>query len=208
MIDAFQAENIMTSELKIVMVDAKGNDERGVDVGGVYRDAISCFYFLKVPTQENARDLILEVAHKEIVQKPQYVADAWREALMMLKSNGEGLCDLCDLYQTVEPTNRKVLSMIRADPQNNSERAAVDFLKRLVRGMDEAQLKSFLRYVTGADVLCVPSISVQFSTLDGLARRPIAHTCGSVLELPSMYNTFSRIAGRVQQYSCQDEVAE
>ena len=44
MIDAFQAENVMTSELKIVMVDAKGNDERGVDVSGVYRDAISCFW--------------------------------------------------------------------------------------------------------------------------------------------------------------------
>lgn len=44
MIEAFQAKDIMTSELKIVMVDAKGNNERGVDVGGVYRDAISCFW--------------------------------------------------------------------------------------------------------------------------------------------------------------------
>ena len=148
-----------------------------------------------MPTQENARDLILEVAHKEKVQKPQYVADAWREALMMPKSKEEmaTMKGLRDRYQTVEPTNREVLSMIRADPQNNSERAAVYFLKRLVRGMDEAQLKSFLRYVTGADVLCVPSISVQFLTLDGLARRPIAHTCGSVLELPSTYNTFPEV---------------
>ena len=54
-------------------------------------------------------------------------------------------------------------------------RAATEFLKRFVRGMDEAQLKSFLRYVTGADVICVPCISVQFSTLDGFARRSIAH---------------------------------
>ena len=44
MIDAFQAENIMTSQLRIVMVDARGKDERGVDAGGVYRDAISCFW--------------------------------------------------------------------------------------------------------------------------------------------------------------------
>ena len=300
MIEAFQTENIMTSELKIVMVDARGKDERGVDGGGVYRDAISCFWqefndsstlgerervptlrhdfqssewsavgriltkgyldlgyfpfmlsqafivsvlfgenavpeetllksFLnyiakdeeavvaealkgnldvnelidvldrfgcrKVPTQENAKDLILEVAHKEIVQKPQYVADAWREALMMLKSK-DGMATiqgLCNMYQRIEPTNRKVLSMIRADPQNNSERAAVDFLNRFVRGMDQAQLKSFLRFVTGADALCVPFISVHFTTLDGLARRPVAHTCGSVLELPSTYNTFPEL---------------
>ena len=93
---------------------------------------------------------------------------------------------LCHLYQTVETTNRKVLSMIQADPQSNSERAAAEFLKHFVRGMDKAQLKSFLRYVTGADVICLPCISVQFSTLDGFARRSIAHTCGgSGLELPS-----------------------
>jgi len=300
MIEAFQAKDIMTSELKIVMVDVKGNDERGVDIGGVYRDAISCFWqefydsstlgerervpslrhdfqsnewsaigrilakgFLdlgyfpsvlsqafiasvlfgensvneetllksfqnyiakdehdivaealkgnldvdelidvldrfgcrKVPNQENARDLILEVAHKEMVQKPQYVADAWRETLMILKGKEEvaTIEGLSNLYQKVKPTNRKVLSMIEADPQNNSERAAVDFLKRFVRGMDQAQLNSFLRYVTGADVICVPHISVQFSTLDGLARRPIAHTCGSVLELPSTYDTFPEL---------------
>ena len=44
MIEAFQAKDIMTSELKIVMVDAKGYDERGVDIGGVFWDAISCFW--------------------------------------------------------------------------------------------------------------------------------------------------------------------
>ena len=265
----------MTSELKIVMVDAKGNDERGVDAGGVYRDAISCFWqefndsstlgeretvpslrhdfqsnewsaigrilvkgFLdlgyfpymlsqafiasvlfgenavpeetllksfqnyiardeddvvaealrgnlvvdelidvldrfgcrKVPNKENARDLILEVAHKEMVQKPQYVADAWKDTLVILKNKDMATREgLCNLYQKVKPTNRKVLSMIEADPQSNSERAAVDFLKRYVRGMDQAQLNSFLRFVTGANVLCVPHISIQFSTLDGLA---------------------------------------
>lgn len=44
MIEAFQAKDIMTSERKIVMVDANGNDEGGNDIGGVYRDAISCLW--------------------------------------------------------------------------------------------------------------------------------------------------------------------
>ena len=34
--EAFQAENIVTPELKIVMVDVRGQEERWVDVGGVY----------------------------------------------------------------------------------------------------------------------------------------------------------------------------
>ena len=140
-------------------------------------DVVDRFGCRKVPTKENARDFILEVAHKEMIQKPQYMADAWREALMIL-NNKEKLTtieSLCHLYQTVETTNRKVLSMIQADPQSNSEGAAAEFLKHFVRGMDKAQLKSFLRYVTGADVICLPCISVQFSTLDGFARRSIAH---------------------------------
>ena len=151
-------------------------------------DVLDRFSCRKVPTKENTRDLTLKVAHKEMIQKPQYVADMWPEALMILNSKEKLITieSLCHLYQTGEPTNRKVQSMIQADPQNNSERAATEFLKRFVRGMDEAQLKSFLRYVTGADVICVPCISVQFSTLDGFARRSIAHTCGgSGLELPS-----------------------
>jgi len=182
---------IAKDEQEIVAEALKGN----LDVDELI-EVLDRFGCRKLPTQENAKDLILEVAHKEIVQKPQYVADAWREALkMMVKSKDElaTIEGLCDLYQTVAPTNRKVLSMLRADPQNNSERAALDFLKRFVRGMDTPQLKSFLRYVTGADALCVPYISVQFSSLDGLARRPIAHTCGSVLELPSTYNTFPEL---------------
>lgn len=298
--EAFQEEDVINCELKIVMIDTKGNDESGVDAGGIYRDAISCFwqefndsstlgerervpslrhdfqssewsavgriltkgyldlgyfpYMLspafvesvlfgeeavaeeillksfqnyiakdeedivsealkgnvdvdelidvldsfgcrKVPNKENVRELILEVAHKEMVQKPQYVADCWRLPLRSLKGKKEFSTteDLCNLYQRIKPTNRKVISMLKADPNNNSERAALDFLKRFVRGMGEAQLSSFMRYVTGADVLCVPQISVQFSALDGFARRPIAHTCGSLLELPSTYNTYPEL---------------
>ena len=39
--------------------------------------------------------------------------------------------------------------MVQAVPQNNAERAAVDYLKRFIRGLDQSQLKAFLRYVTG-----------------------------------------------------------
>lgn len=54
----------------------------------------------KLPTQENVRSLILEVAHKEIVQKAQYVPDSWRDLLQMsLKRRKEvasivGLCNI------------------------------------------------------------------------------------------------------------------
>lgn len=186
LVQEFSKEDIMVCQIKVVMVDARGNDEMGLDAKGIYRDAISCFwqefyntctlgerervpalrhdfqlsewtaiariivkglgdleYFLvilskaflagvifsesqvaeeilllsfyrciakdeeetlhqalhegdiseefidlldrfgcrKIPTKENAMNVILELAHKEIVQKPQYIADSWKDIL-------------------------------------------------------------------------------------------------------------------------------
>lgn len=55
--------------------------------------------------------------------------------------------------------------------------------------METEELHKFLRFVTGSFVICVPSISVSFNTLDGLARRPISHTCSATLELPCTYSS-------------------
>lgn len=96
-----------------------------------------------------------------------------------------------DRYKALEPTTRKVLGMIQAEPCSNSERSALDYLKRFIRGMDLTQLKSFLMFVTGSDVTCVTTIYVEFTKLDGLGRRPIAHTCGCFLELPSTYEEYT-----------------
>ena len=40
-------------------------------------DLLEQFGCRKFPTRENIMSLILEVAHKEIIQKPQYMADCW-----------------------------------------------------------------------------------------------------------------------------------
>ena len=34
-------------------------------------------------------------------------------------------------------------------------------------------------------------ITVDFTKLEGLGRRPIAHTCGCVLKLPSAYDSYA-----------------
>ena len=44
MIQQFKDMKIMSSILTFVMVDQRGQDERGEDVRGVYRDAIGCFW--------------------------------------------------------------------------------------------------------------------------------------------------------------------
>ncbi len=56
--------------------------------------------------------------------------------------------------------------------------------------MTQTQVKSFLRFVTGSSVCSVQALEIQFNTLSGLARGPIAHTCSNILELSSTYMSF------------------
>lgn len=44
MIQAFSFDEIMNCSIKVVMVDARGNDEMGEDEKGIYRDVIACFW--------------------------------------------------------------------------------------------------------------------------------------------------------------------
>ena len=93
---------IAKDEEDVVAEALKGNFDSDEPI-----DVICRFGCRKVPTIENARDLILEMAHKEMIQKPQYVADAWREALVILNSKEEltKIQSLCHLYQTVVPNH-------------------------------------------------------------------------------------------------------
>ena len=59
-----------------------------------------------------------------------------------------------------------------------------------MRGLDNAKLIQFLRFTTASDVLITNKIEVSFTRLEGASSRPIAHTCGPLLELPSTYSNF------------------
>ena len=73
--------------------------------------------------------------------------------------------------------------------RNHSEEEVWHYLRHFVGNMTVDELCTFLRFVTGSFVISIPSISVSFNTLDGLARRPISHTCSALLELPSTYTS-------------------
>ena len=99
-----------------------------------------------MPSKENIKSLILEVAHKEVIQRAQYVADCWngifRKSLADSKlSTLEGVSSA---YQALEPTTKKVPGMLDAMLVTNAERAALDYFKRFVTGLEIPQLKCLL----------------------------------------------------------------
>ena len=60
-------------------------------------------------------------------------------------------------------------------------------------------IKTFLRFCTGADVLFVKQIKVSFSKLDGIERRLVAHTWGPLLEVPTTYEDFGQFKGELHK---------
>ena len=90
----------------------------------------------------------------------------------------------------------RVLSILEVNPPaNDLESRATDYLKLMIGNMQINELSLFLCFVTGASVCIVPTIKVKFNTLSGLGRRPIAHTCDSLLELPTSYTNYEDFRG-------------
>ena len=60
-------------------------------------------------------------------------------------------------------------------------------------------IKMFLRFCTGADVLYAKQIKVSFNKLDGIERRLVAHTCGPLLEVPTTFEDFGQFKGELHK---------
>ncbi|CAL8311562.1 unnamed protein product [Lota lota] len=145
-----------------------------------------------LPCKDNLRAIIVTMAHKALLQEPTFIIDCFQSSIHTALPTPITKGRLMELYESKRPTNRKVAQMIK--PSNESistqEQAALNHLLRYVRSIDQKKLETFLRFCTGSTVLCKDKIEVTFNKLCGLSRRPVAHTCGAVLELPCTYSTY------------------
>ena len=138
----------------------------------------------KNPNVENIQQIVEEMAHKELIQVPLYVADCWMEILRDMMPSYE---DLHQVYADLKPNNKMVLKALTF-PENMSldESTFSNNVKKLIRELDTDFLSLFLRFCTGSDLLLKMGIHVRFIKTD--VRCPTAHTCGCVLEIPLSYS--------------------
>ena len=115
----------------------------------------------------------------------------WKSLFYPLKTNFPTPNDLRSLYQTLEPTNKKVISCIIASPQNEAESECLQYFKKYIRSLDTVMLKYLLCFLTGAEILVVEVINGTFKKNESkFTKRPIAHTCGPCLELSCTSSNF------------------
>lgn len=159
-------------------------------------DFLSMFKCFKLPTKDNIKEIMFELAHQELLQKPRYIIHCWSPVLRMLQYDDifktqEGILQL---YTSRQPTAKKLIKLINAETGNEIERLTIDHLKRYIRSLEGKAIERFLHFITGSDCITCTSIEVTFSNLSGLQRRPIAHTCGPCLEIPTTYESYGDLA--------------
>ena len=162
------------------------------DEGDEFNDFLERFQCKRVVNNENLSKVILEIAKQELVQKPHLMIASLQPFLEQLKRypQFQAVSNIEALYDNVKPTTKKVLSCLISNPVNEGERDAFTFLQRFIRSLDMSKLLTFLQFTTGMDILVGKKMQVIFIKCEGLSARPIAHTCGPLLEIPSTYANF------------------
>ena len=96
-----------------------------------------------------------------------------------------------ELYASLVPTNKRVVNMMQfPEPHNPQASEVIRHMKRYIKDLDERKLQLFLRFCTGSDLLTIPHISLELTHMSGFERRPIAHTCGCVLQIADHFDNF------------------
>lgn len=138
---------------------------------------------------DTLKETLLEISHKELLQKPMYVIDCWREVIqenIILDQD-----ELRNMIAKLTPTPRKLQALLHfPEVMTPKQREVENHLKRYLRELDDTKLGKFLRFSTGSDVITCDRIEIMFTNMSKFKRRPIAHTCGCVLELSDSYDSF------------------
>lgn len=137
-------------------------------------------------TASNIRDILQEIAHKELLQKPMFIINCWHTVL----KNYLSFSEIENIYNNTV-NNKNILGIINFPIATTENEKISTFLKKFIRESDNTMLEKFLRFCTGADVLTGEQIYISFMNTTGYGRSPIAHTCSCTLELSVNYEDYN-----------------
>ncbi|KAL3885447.1 hypothetical protein ACJMK2_025633 [Sinanodonta woodiana] len=132
-----------------------------------------------MPTKDNIRNLVRDISHHQIEQKPSFVTECWSPLLQcylrpLLPNTG-----LEEVYRDLHVTNKNVLNLLQLpDDISKAVKLTLDALRQYIKSCNKDKLTAFLRFFR-----LTPSMSA-------FTLRPIAHACGCVLELYTSYDNF------------------
>lgn len=196
-VDCVDEELLMSSFLKYLSASEQSAVEKAIQGNMDENDAeelldlFSRMGSYRLPPKENVRSAILTMAHKVLLQEPKFIIDCFHSIIPTGKINLNKQ-RIQEIYEAKKATNKKVAQMIKPakDSLNQQEQATLNHLQRYVKSLDQRKLETFLRFCTGSTIVSKDKIEVIFNGICGLGRRPVAHTCGAVLDIPYTYNSY------------------
>lgn len=109
------------------------------------------------------KEILCELAHKELIQKPQYISDCWFPIVSKLQHLIPNPNFLDEIYLQRQPTNAKLLALLKANPSCAAENDKLSHLKLYIKGLHEAKLSSFLQLTTGLEIFNTSALNVSMT---------------------------------------------
>ena len=158
---------------------------------------LSVYSCRQVPTPDNLHSTLMQVAKYVFRSKPMLSVTEIHSGIPQEHKDfwcSKTVDDVYALYQCMSVTPSKLLQLLE-EPifQNKAEASVYTYLRQFIGNMSLQQSRAFLRFVTGSSACTAGNLEVQFNSLSGLSRRPIAHTCSNCLELPSTYTSYPEL---------------
>lgn len=165
------------------------NDLHSVELDDIL-DVLTSYDSKWTATESNIKQLIRDIAHQELVQKPAFVVRCFNAVFL---TNQLNYLDVIETYTSISPTVKNCLSkIVVSDSEDITLEKTVIFgyLKKIIKESDEKHRMLFFRYATGSD-LPIRDISVSFTDAESeVTRVPVAHTCTGLLEIPKNYENY------------------
>lgn len=126
---------------------------------------------------------------KQLIQEPKYALDVATTARPTMKTALPSVADIKHMYAVKKP-NKNMVDLLSANVKDAAQNHLMQFRKLLVKSLDSERMTNMLHFVIQ---------QVEFTDLKGLQRRPVAHICGPLLQVPSTYINYTAFRRGVLQ---------
>ena len=111
-----------------MLIEKLLSDEANNDsfLGDGFLDILDQFKCRTKVLKENVPEVIVEIARQEVMQKPHLMASCWQNVFTSLgkRKTFIDVSSLNNLYRQLEPTSKKLITLLKSDPRDHSERDA------------------------------------------------------------------------------------
>lgn len=190
---SYEQEELMAvfQDIRCTSVLSSANRDRLVSI-------LSHFNCTRMPTVDNIKKLLLDIARNEFCVKPAGALHAIHAGVPIPHIHfwkSHSVQWLHSLYVALNATPTKVLKMIQ-EPRNHdpSKMRVYRFLTQFICTMHENELSNFLRFTTGSSVCSANPLYLSWNGTTGVLRVPISHSCSRTLELSTTYSTYEQFA--------------